>query len=330
MRWIEWAVVGALIFFPFATIHHMDVELLRRTMLLELRYDAALDAAVDAAAQSLILNADQQHEARYESVKRVAVNNEEAVAMFYRTLYANFGISGDLIAQGVFNRYIPVIVVIGYDGFYVYAEEEWTDSTGQTVMKPAWGMKKPYAYTDSSGNSYSFTLDEQVLVYAAATRRWHEGFRADIQEEANLPLLRDAELFHEVRRSTIVNAIQEELAYRINKHNEAASRNGLSYTFTLPTIPLEEWHNTIADVGVMAFLQGIPMGHKVYNNYALGGSRMMKRPEIVGAVNGNMKVYYRRSCPYAYPVEETFPSEKEAAAKGYFPLSCTHSNAAHR
>lgn len=291
-------------------------------MLLELRYDAALDAAVDAAAQALILNADQQREARYESAKRVAVNLEEAIAMFHRTLYANFGISGDSIAQGVLSRYIPVVVVIGYDGFYIYAEEEWTDSAGQTVMKPAWGMKKPYVYTDSSGNSYSFTLDEQVLVYAAATRSWHEGFRRDIEAEANMPLLRDAELFDEVRRSTIVGAIQGELAYRINKHNEAALRNGLSYTFTLPTIPLEEWHNTIADVGVMAFMQGIPMGHKVYNNYALGGSRVMKRPEIVGAVKGSMKVYYRRSCPFDYPIEETFPSEKVAALQGYMPLSC--------
>ncbi|MEK3731741.1 hypothetical protein MKX64_04735 [Paenibacillus sp. FSL M8-0334] len=323
MKWIEWAVVGVLIFFPFATINQIDVELMRQTMLLELRYDAALDAAVDAAAQALIINADQQHESRYESIKRVAVNREEALTAFYRTLYANFGISGDPVAQGVLNRYIPVIVVIGYDGFYVYAEDEWTDRNGQTVMAPAWGTKRPYAYTDSSGNSYSFTLDEQVLVYAAATRSWHEGFRRDIQAEANIPLLRDAALFHEVRRSTIVGAMQDELSYRINKHNEVALRDGLSYTFTLPSIPLEEWHNTIADVGVVAFMQGIPMGRKVYNNYALGGSRVMKQTEIVGAMKGNMKVYYRKSCPFSYPIEETFASEKAAAQQGYMPLSCS-------
>ncbi|MUG44501.1 hypothetical protein [Paenibacillus woosongensis] len=323
MKWIEWAVVGVLIFFPFATINQIDVELMRQTMLLELRYDAAMDAAVDAAAQALIINADQQHESRYESVKQVTVNKEEALTAFYRTLYTNFGISSDPVSQGVLQRYIPVIIVIGYDGFYVYAEDEWTDRNGHTVMASAWGTKQPYAYTDSSGNSYSFTLDEQVLVYVAATRSWHEGFRRDIQAEANIPLLRDATLFNEVRRSTIVGAIQDELSYRINKHNEVALRNGLSYTFTFPSIPMEEWHNTIADVGVVAFMQGIPIGHKVYNSYALGGSRVMKPTEIVGAMKDNMKVYYRRTCPFSYPIEETFTSEKAAAKQGYMPLSCS-------
>lgn len=323
MKWIEWAVVGVLIFFPFATVNQVEVELMRRTMLTELRYDAALDAAVDAAAQALMTNADQRHESRYESAKRMAVNKEQAVAAFYRTLYANFGIADDVIAQGVLKRYIPVIAVIGYDGFYIFAEDEWMDSSGLVEMGPRWGAKKPYAYADSSGNSLSFTLDEQVLAYAAGNRSWHEGLRAEIRTEAGIPLLDDPALFEQIRRSTIVNAIQDELAYRINRHNEAVSRSGFSYTFTLPTIPLEEWHNTIGDVGIVAFMQGIPMGSKVYNNYAFSGSRVIKKEEIVGARKGTMKVYYRGSCPFSYPIEETFSSEKAAAHKGYMPLSCS-------
>lgn len=52
-------------------------------------------------------------------------------------------------------------------------------------------------------------------------------------------------------------------------------------------------------------------------------SRVMKQTEIVGAVRGNMKVYFRRSCPFYYPIEETFSSEKAAAQQGYMPLSCS-------
>ncbi|NEZ42628.1 hypothetical protein [Paenibacillus alvei] len=319
MKWIEWAVIGVLIFFPFAMINQLETELLRKTLLLELRYDAALDAAVDAAAQALILNAEERKESRYDSGKRVAINKEEAIRAFYETLYLNFGIADDPLAQGVLRRYIPAVAIVGYDGFYVYSEDEWTDSSGQTVMGAAWGLKKPYVYSDTAGNSFSFTLDEQVLVYSAQTRSWQEGLRSELQV-SDIPLMSDAVLFNQVRQSTIVHAIQDELAFRINQHNEAALRSGVAYTFTLPSISQEDWHNTINDVGVIAFLQGIPMVSKVYNSYAFGGSRIIKLPEIVGARKGEMKVYYRRSSPYNYPIEETFTSEKAAAQNGYMPL----------
>lgn len=322
MKWIEWAIVGALIFLPFATVNRIEVETKRKALLTELRYNAALDAAVDDAARMLTVNASQQRETQYESAKRVALNKDEAIAAFYRTLYTNFGIADDPVAQGVLNRYIPVIAVIGYDGFYVYAEDEWTGADGNMERKAVWGAKKPYAYADSSGNSLSFTLDDFILAYDAGSQSWHEGLRADVRAQTNIALLKDAERFEQVRRMTIVRSIEDELAYRINKHNEWVSRYGLSYTFTLPTISQEEWQNTVDDVGVIAFIQGIPMGSKVYNNYALGGSRVLKKPEIVGARKGSVKVYYRSTCGFSYPVEETFSSEKVAAQKGYMPLSC--------
>lgn len=326
MKLIEWAIVGALIFLPFATVNRIEVQEQRKALITELRYNTALNAAVDDAAQMLTINASQQRETQYESSKRVALNKDEAITAFYRTLYANFGIADDPVAQGVLNRYIPTVAVIGYDGFYVYAEEEWTGTDGKTERKSVWGAKKPYAYADSSGNSLSFTLDEFVLAYDAGSRSWHDGLRADVRQKTNIALLKDAERFEQVRRSTIVHTIEDELAYRINKHNESVSRYGLSYTFTLPTISQEEWHNTVDDVGVIAFIQGIPMGGKFYNNYALGGSRVLKRPEIVGAINGSMKVYYRSTCGYSYPVEETFSSEKAAAQKGYLPIGCPRSS----
>jgi len=324
MKMINWAIVGVLILLPFYVINRTDTETQRRMMITELRYDAALDTAVDDAAQALLINVNQQQEARYESAKRVRVNKEEAVDSFYRTLYMDFGIAEDTIAQGVLNRYIPAVIVIGYDGFWVYAEEEFANAAGETEIRPAWGPKKPYAYADTLGNSVSFTLDDYVTAYEAGSRTWREGFRSEIQITTAIPLLRDAEVFEQVRRSTIVNAIQNELAFRINRHNQYASRYGISYTFTLPTISAEEWNNTVNDVGVMAFVQGIPMGRKTYNNYALGGSRVLKKPVIIGAVKEGKKVYYRSACAFPYTVEEEFASEKAASQKGYMPLPCSN------
>ncbi|MCD1261341.1 hypothetical protein B5M42_021300 [Paenibacillus athensensis] len=322
MKWIEWALVGAMIFLPFATVNQLETDMQRKTLLTELRYNTALDTAVDDAARMLVVSNDQGREAQYESAKRIALNKDEAIAAFYQTLYANFGVADDPVSQGVLSRYIPAVVVIGYDGFYVYAEDEWTGADGHVERKAVWGAKKPYAYADSAGNSLSFTLDDFVLAYDASSRSWCEGLRMDVQQQTNIPLLRDAELFEQTRRTTIIRAIEDELAYRINQHNESVARNGVAYTLTLPTISQEEWNNTVDDVGVLAFLQGIPMGGKLYNSYALGGSRVLKKPEIVGVRKNGMKVYYRSTCGFGYPVEETFSSERAAAKQGYLPFAC--------
>lgn len=322
MKITNWAIILVLILFPFFVVNRIEVKMQRMTQLTELRYDAALDASVDDAARALLINVNQQQEARYDSAKRLNVNKQEAIATFYRTLYMNFGIADDPIAQGVLNRYIPAVVIVGYDGFYVYAEEEFINTAGETEIRPVWGPKKPFAYADGQGNSLAFTLDEYVTAYEAGTRTWREGLRSEIAAGSTIPLLQDPEAFEATRRNTIVNAIQDEMAYRINAHNQLVSRISVSYTFTLPVISEEEWNNTVNDIGVLAFVQGIPMGNKRYNNYALGGSRVLQKPVIYGAIKEGLKVYYRGNCPFSYPVQETFSSEKAAAHNGYLFLSC--------
>lgn len=83
MKWIEWAIVGVLLFLPFVTVNRIDTETLRQVQLTELRYDAVLNAAVDDAASMLIMNAAQRQEAEYASAKRVALDKEEALETFF-------------------------------------------------------------------------------------------------------------------------------------------------------------------------------------------------------------------------------------------------------
>ncbi|MCD1261265.1 hypothetical protein B5M42_020910 [Paenibacillus athensensis] len=326
MRIIKLAIVGVLLVFPLYIILGLRIAEQRQALLTELRYNAAIDAAVDDAAKALILNADQGKEAQYDSAKRMSVNKEEAIQAFYRTLYMNFGVWEDTISQGDLNRYIPAVVVIGYDGYWVYAEDEFTNAVGEKELRPVWGPKKPYAYVDAQGNSLSFTLDDYVTAYEQSSGSWKHGFRSEIGGSSAIPLLHDAATFEQVRRSTIVNAIQNELAYRINLHNRYAARAGISYTFTLPTISQEDWNSTIDDIGVLAFVQGIPMGTGTYNNYALGGSRVLQKQVYAAALKNGIPYYYLRSCSMPYPVRETFSYAKNAAQQGYIPLSCANSS----
>lgn len=305
----------------------MNVEHNRKNTILELRYNHAIDTATQDAAKALMTNASQGQEAQYEFQKRVRINKEEAVQTFFNTMYVNFGVFNDPVGQGVIQSYVPVIAIVGYDGYYVYYMDEYTNADGQTELKHVWSPKKPYAHADQYGNSFSFTLDDFVTVNRNSDQQWFEGFRGEISSLAEISLLNDANTFEQVRRSTIVKAIQNDLEYYINQYNNFAKKYGVAYTFTLPLISQEEWNNTINDVGVLSFVQGIPMGQDYYNNYALGGSRLVKTPVYHGIIANGRKYYYSaNSCTSDFTTSEVFGSEKEAASNGYIPLDCTVGN----
>ncbi|MDQ0110651.1 hypothetical protein [Paenibacillus harenae] len=294
-------------------------------------YDGALRTAVQDAAVALGYDEREllEEDIQYDSDKNIRPNKERALEAFLRTLYINFDLLDDSIAQQTLLRYIPAMAVIDYDGFWVYAEAEYTGDDGETLIGPVWHPKKPFAYKDFAGNSLSFTLDDYVYAYSSATATWHEGKREEVDQETGgaISLLGDAQLFEEVRRSTIVWTIQNQLQLYINKHNEYARRLGIEYTFTLPSISQEEWNNSINDVGIMAFIQGIPAGAEAYNSYAFGGGRLIRKHEIYGSIRDGRKVYYRAGCEKPQDtVEEIFGSEKEAAMNGYYPASCANGN----
>lgn len=335
MRITNFAILFIVIILPFVVINMLNVEAQIDSLFLESRYNSAIDAASQDAATMLIYNAKQGNEALYESPKSVRLNKEKAAEAFFQTLYLNFGVADDPYAQGALARYVPALVAIGYDGYFIYSEQEYIDAKGEVLIKHAWSMKKPYSYQDAKGNLLSFTLDDYVTVYEASTKSLKRGYLFEVDpttgrkytsslwSETDVPLLIDTTNFDSVRRQVIVAHIQDDLEYEINKHNHLVRRYGVAYTFTLPTIDQEEWNNTVDDVGVLAFVQGIPVGNQYYNNFALGGARIMKKPEIKGITVNGIKYYYNRSiCESSVVYHETFPNEKVAAENGYHPLSC--------
>ncbi|WP_075983089.1 hypothetical protein [Bacillus massilinigeriensis] len=139
---------------------------------------------------------------------------------------------------------------------------------------------------------------------------------------------KDPILFEDVRRSTILSKIQEDIQFYINRHNTYSKKYGITYTFTLPILSKEDWDNTIDDIGMISFIQGYPLaGNETYNNFALGGSRISKVHQYFGTVINGTKYYFRDDADYSYSVEEIFTTPKEAVKKGYLPI--TQSNRDH-
>lgn len=327
MKITDLAIVFTAVFFPMFIILGMRAESLEDVRYVEMKYSAALRTAVQDGGMMLNDNETQDKESAYDSLKFMRVDKERALESFSHTLYINMGIADDPAAQTALWWYIPAIVVLDYDGYYMYVSQTFTNAYGEELMEHRWTPKIPYAWNDGRGNSIQFTLDSFVQVYESGggSSIWHSGFREDLTGRTGVALLEDKDMFEQVRRITIVNTVQDHLASYIQRHNQVALRNGVSYTFALPLISQEEWVNTIDDIGMMAFIQGIPLGDQYYNNYALGGGRLVKAPVYFGGVDSRgLKYYYRDVCQYNYRVEEVFPSAKEAAAAGYQEKSCSN------
>ncbi len=327
MKITNLAVIFVLILLFIFVKNNLDQEDNRNNLQLQLRYNRAIDTATQDAAHALITNASQPTESQYQSTKQVRINKEAAADTFFHTMYLNFNVAADPNGQQVLNGYIPALIVVGYDGYYVYQFEKYQNAEGQTEFRHVWSPKKPYAYKDEQNNTYAFTLDDYVTMHRAADGKWLHGFRSELQEQTDVKLLEDADAFDAMRRTTIVNTLQNDLEHTINRYNTDTKRYGVSYTFTVPYISQEDWNNTINDAGVLAFVQGIPLGSQYYNNYALGGARIVKTNTFNGVVAEGRKYYFpSRSCQSPYATEEVFTSAKEAAANGYFPLNCTIGN----
>lgn len=322
MKIVNFALLFVLIFFPVFRIASIHLDDQHTALRLSSRYDAMLRTAVQDAGYVLNDTTAQGDQPGYGSRKFLGTDKERAVETFYRSLALNMGTGDDPAALGALAAYVPAIAVIDYDGYFIYATESFVDSGGQTQLRAVWSPKKPYAYSDAGGSVIQFTLDRFVKIHDRSRQIWVQGMREEIASETNVPLLKDADTFESVRRRTILNGIQNDLAHAIHRHNRYAARYGVDYLFTLPQISREEWDNGIDDIGIAAFLQGIPVGDQAYNHYAFGGGRLVRIKQVYGAADpiSGIRYYSRDRAELPAPNEETFGSEREAAQSGYFPI----------
>ncbi|MEF2967261.1 hypothetical protein V3851_15595 [Paenibacillus sp. M1] len=324
MKITDWAIIFVLIAGPLIWISGWNTEQAKEANRLQIEYTAALRTAAQDSGAALNLNELQAKETGYGSDKFMRADKAEALKALLNTLALNFGIADDPLALRTFMLYIPAVVVVDYDGYSIYALVETAGEDGTPLVEHRWRPKKPYVYMDGEGNSLSFTFDSRITAIDGITGSETTGLREELAAGLHIPLLQDEAVFDRVRRSVIVRSIEDDLAGTINRHNTLARRLGVNYTFTLPLIPQEEWNNTIDDTGVLVFLQGIPVGNRYYNNYALGGGRLVKGRPVYGGTDPSTGIKYTfgGNCVWTGEAEEVFASAKDAAAAGYFEKSC--------
>lgn len=323
MKITEFTVIYIIIILPLLIFAQWRAEDTNTFAKVNHQYDGAMTVATHDAIEQLRTNVKPSFEAGYHSMKFNRANLEPAFQTFIHSLSINFGVKDD-VTKELMAHYVPVFAVLSYDGALLNVYQEFTNAEGMKELKRVWLPKIPFSYHDEFGNIVSFTLDDYVSVYDANLKEWVNGKREWIKDDVSIPLLHDADLFDRIRRDTIVNTFQEELAYYINEHNVYTKRLGITYKFALPLISQEDWYNTVDDISIFAFFQGYPYqrGEGAFNQYALAGSRLFKADVIQAATVDGQKIFFNKSCGFPYPVEEIYPNKKEAARAGYMEKSC--------
>lgn len=389
MKLSHYTIIFVIIILPFSFICRNTINEYFLTLKDQVRLNNVIDTATQDALETLIeLNDEFQMLYLNERFDVTEVLAKESIKTFFKTLAINFNmpyIEG--YTESYFSMYIPAIVVIGYDGFFIYSVDDSGTGTYAYQLSP----KIPYAYEDvTSGAIINFTLGNYIKMYTNGrlyegelTDNYYEesetkyeeyltafggsesetlkylpdlvsdmsimvvaldkagksvpsflisksGDGAPIRQDYGIEI--DASPFHAKRREIIVSLIVETLQEEINSHNTYASLMGSVYNFALPDIDGTEWRNSINDISIMSFIQGMPIGiNSYYNNYALGASRIVETDYIYGTVDSyyhssdceNIAGFIEGGTPLVQ-VNNIFVNRVQAAELGYYPcMKCS-------
>lgn len=167
MKIQHYAIIFIIIILPFSIICKSRINNKIDVLNNETRINNALDTATMDAIDTLI-DLNNEYYAMYEgqTIDITPTIAKEGIKTFFQSLSINNNlpfVTGEDFAENYFSPYIPAIIIVAYDGFYVYSVEE-SGGIYQYVLSP----KIPYAY--QSGNYYiNFSLRK---LYKTIYTRW--------------------------------------------------------------------------------------------------------------------------------------------------------------
>lgn len=103
------------------------------------------------------------------------------------------------------------------------------------------------------------------------------------------------------KRNMIKISIRENLSSAIANYNAHSGALGTSFAFQMPALKEEEWDQITKNICMVAFVQGLPVGMKTYNNYAIINNTRNKNyieQEGLAFINSSDSTYHRIDCPY--------------------------------
>lgn len=268
----------------------------------------AVDEGVHALAQSY-------------TKRELIGSRQHAVERFFRTLYANFELLSDPIAQQTMRQYIPLIITTEQNGIYAYFHDLQIEE-GIEVVRMQWSERYPYVYEDKDF-IYTFTWGDTVKLYDVhhiITKEdespyieldYHEFSTSDryasFRTKYPNHFLLEEQSFYLVRQDAMIKTIEKIMEYYLNEYNHIAKQYGITYEVSLPTLDVSELTRSIEQPSMIVIFQGYPLKNtnRMFHRIAIAGARIQLE-ELYGIEEkGWYKLYHRWTCDAWIPMEHS-------------------------
>ena len=128
-----------------------------------------------------------------------------------------------------------------------------------------------------SGNTVTNDIGQSATIWDAAAKKYYttDNITQLIKDithgTACADIFDNWEHFDQERRDVIQEQIQSSLYVAIENYNVIGPDSGV-YTFEMPLLSPEDWELAMSNVSLITFLQGMSLGDRYYNGYAVSAA----------------------------------------------------------
>lgn len=308
------ALLFLFVFLVMTLTFDTKQEMLTQISLVKNRYDMVLEGAADDAAAYLV---------KVDAGGNPFIQKEDAISVFFHSLYAGFGVVGDSDAQEEIKKYIPLIMVMDKDGVYFWYHGTYENNG--TNYKGMWSEKHPYEKRYlKNGTEYFIRYTFEDAMYLVSSEDYgleQTTYQSIYINHPELDFLSE-ENFSEERSTAIVNTITYHMTNYINEYNRIALQNGIEYQFTIPYLSDADWNRSMNDISFLVMFQGYPYGNfttERYNHFEIGCARTRKSAKYYITKEDKMHYYHRADCSKVnVDVMLPYDSKRECALQGAY------------
>ena len=200
-------------------------------------------------------------------------------------------------------EYMPALIMIDWNGYYVYHSTKYTDKDGYEISK----------YIDSGVNYWSqvygkryivkYSISNQIAITDTKTNKEYKGSYIQSYRKAGSPkelnFMKNSDEFNAERNHIIVSCINTTLNYEINTNTVFSNLQHRTYDITLPESDTDTARK-ISSPCIVGFWQDVQFSSTkdMLTVYAFGASEMTDQDlyYIQQSKNGE-KYYYKVEQP---------------------------------